>query len=405
MIASVHLADIGPRTALSIVRKSPKPGRVDGLRHADAALAAPLRASIRPGPDLGRIGLVAFWDDDAALDRFLADDPVAVTLAGGWRVRLEPLRAFGSWPGLPDDVPTVRATAHDGPAVVLTLGRLRLTQTLRFLRTSAKAEGAVGGAPGLIWATGLGRPRSSGRARCGRRRRRCRPTPTGSATRRIPRRSPPTRPRRSTTSPRSSASGPTTRAVTSTGATPLPRIGWQAPRARPVRRSPRPLLVERCRERGFDGATWSDAGAILAIGGLPARFTAATDGLADRGAHGRPVADRWSIAEYVDHVRETLFGMRFVLSIALDAPGTDLGDPPVSRFEPEPRVLDLPAALDGLRAQAEQLHSQLRGFATPDWDATVVVGADTVDVHWIARHAVHDATHHLGDIERLRTVL
>jgi hypothetical protein len=158
MIASVHLADVGPRAALSILRRPPDPDTISGLRRADAALAAPLRGSVRPAPDLGRIGIVAFWDDEHALDGFLADDPTAAKLARGWRVRLEPLRAFGSWPGLPDDLPTGRATEYDGPAAVLTLGRLRLSQAIRFLRTSAKAEAAVINAPGLTWATGLGRP-------------------------------------------------------------------------------------------------------------------------------------------------------------------------------------------------------------------------------------------------------
>lgn len=157
-ITSVHLADVGARSALSILRKPPDPGTIKGLRHANVALAAPLRGSVRPSPDLGRIGLVAFWDDDDALAGFLADDPTAAKLKRAWHVRLQPLRAFGSWPGLPDDLPTARTTEHEGPVVVLTLGRLRVTQAIRFLRTSAKAEAAVLEAPGLTWATGLGRP-------------------------------------------------------------------------------------------------------------------------------------------------------------------------------------------------------------------------------------------------------
>ncbi len=158
MIASVHLADAGARSALSILRRPPDPRTVPGLRHVDAALAAPLRGSVRPAPDIRRVALVAFWDDDAALDAYLADHAVAATMADGWHLRLEPLRAFGTWPGLPDGVPTSRTVEHQGPAAVLTLGRLRLSQTVRFLRTSAKAEAAVGAAPGLAWATGLGRP-------------------------------------------------------------------------------------------------------------------------------------------------------------------------------------------------------------------------------------------------------
>ena len=51
-----------------------------------------------------------------------------------------------------------RVIDQDGPAAVLTLGRLRPSQALRFFRTSAKAEAAVLGADGLTWATGFGRP-------------------------------------------------------------------------------------------------------------------------------------------------------------------------------------------------------------------------------------------------------
>jgi len=158
MIASVHIADVGVPSALGALPRTPKPAKITGLRSARLALAAPLTGSLRRAPDFGRLGLVAFWDDDDALDRFLARDPVAAKLAGGWHVRLAPLRAFGTWPGLPTDLATSRAVDGDGPAAVLTLGRLRLTQSVRFVRTSAKAEAAVVEAEGLTWATGLGRP-------------------------------------------------------------------------------------------------------------------------------------------------------------------------------------------------------------------------------------------------------
>lgn len=158
MIASVHVADVGARRAPRVVMRAPKPAAVPGLRHANVALAARLSRSVLPSPSVGRVGLVAFWDDDSALDRFLADHPVAARLAGGWHVRLEALRAFGSWPGLDKDVPTSRVVDHDGPAAVLTLGRLRLSQAVRFFRTSAKAEGEAVDAPGLTWATALALP-------------------------------------------------------------------------------------------------------------------------------------------------------------------------------------------------------------------------------------------------------
>jgi hypothetical protein len=157
-IASVHVADVGVGRAISMMRGAPRPGAVDGLCHANIGIAAPLSAKALPAPAIGRVGLIAFWDDDAALDRFLADHPLAAKLADGWHVRLEPQRAFGSWPGLAASIPSARATDYDGPVVALTFGRLRFTQAPRFLRTSAKASGAAKSAPGLIWGTALTRP-------------------------------------------------------------------------------------------------------------------------------------------------------------------------------------------------------------------------------------------------------
>src|SRR5579862_4388893 len=158
MIASVQIANVSLGSALSVVRRAPEPARVAGLRHATVAVTAPLSASILAKPDFRRVALISFWDGDAALDHFVAHDRMAATLAGGWSVRLEPLRAHGSWPGLPPEITSARAVEHEGPVAALTLGRLRISQAVRFVRTSAKAEASVLDAPGLIWATGLARP-------------------------------------------------------------------------------------------------------------------------------------------------------------------------------------------------------------------------------------------------------
>jgi hypothetical protein len=158
MIASVHVADVGPRAALGRAGKAPKPSAVPGLRHANIGLAAPLSKRIVPAPQFGRVALIAFWDDEAALDGFEATHPLAAQLSGGWHARLAPLRMFGTWPGVPDDIARSRADNVEGTKVVLTLARLRLSQAPRFLRTSAKAEGALAVASGFTWATGLAKP-------------------------------------------------------------------------------------------------------------------------------------------------------------------------------------------------------------------------------------------------------
>ena len=93
MIASVHVSDVSLSVALSAARRTSFHRSVDGLRHANLAFAAPLSPSVLPRPSLRRIVMVAIWDGDAALDRFLETDRFANLFQNGWQVRLQPLRA------------------------------------------------------------------------------------------------------------------------------------------------------------------------------------------------------------------------------------------------------------------------------------------------------------------------
>ncbi len=157
MIVSVHIADVGLLRAPRLLLKrggASSPGSL----YAEPVTTAPLSTRVLPRPMLGRLGLIAAWQDDAALDRFLREDPWAEQLAGGWHVRLEPLRVFGSWaqmPGLPSrELPV----DDDEPVVVLTLGRLRLNRAWPFLRSAAAAEAAAVDDEAMIASTGLARP-------------------------------------------------------------------------------------------------------------------------------------------------------------------------------------------------------------------------------------------------------
>lgn len=165
------------------------------------------------------------------------------------------------------------------------------------------------------------------------------------------------------------------------------------------------MTAERCDQCGFDGDAWADAAAVDAIATLPRRWRGALAGLSDDQLLRRPIPDMWSIAEYVDHVREVLFGMRFVLDSAVAQPGIDLGDPPEPRFDPEPRHIDSAAALQGVGREARALVDRLSELDQTAWTAVARVGDQSVDAPWIVRHAVHDATHHLLDVERLRAAL
>jgi hypothetical protein len=158
VIASVHLADVGPRLARRMLLARPARAEVPGLRYAEMTIAAPLSARLLPTPKPGRVGLIAAWDDDRALERFLDAHPLAAQLAGGWRVRLQPTRISGAWSQLSGLLDVEHPVDDEEPAAVLTLGRLRLTQTIRFLRASAAAEELAIADEAVLAATGLARP-------------------------------------------------------------------------------------------------------------------------------------------------------------------------------------------------------------------------------------------------------
>jgi heme-degrading monooxygenase HmoA len=157
MIATVNVADLGARRTLHSLRHRPAPAKVPGLRWLDTAVAAPL-ASKRP-PGLRRSVMIAFWDDEEAAAAFAEDHPLGQRYADtGFRAVLRPLRAFGTWPGLPEDLSRARRAVHDGPVLVTTLARLRVTQAGRFLRASRPAERSAIAAAGFVWGTASSRP-------------------------------------------------------------------------------------------------------------------------------------------------------------------------------------------------------------------------------------------------------
>jgi hypothetical protein len=158
MIFSVHIANVGLRSTPGILRRGLRSSEVSGLRYAETTIVSQLSKSPLPLPRLGSVGLIAAWEDDDALDEFSASHPLAARLAGGWHVRLEPLRVSGEWSAMPDLPMRERPVDDEEAVAVLTLGRLRYRRTVPFLRTSARAEGEALSDPALLASSGLARP-------------------------------------------------------------------------------------------------------------------------------------------------------------------------------------------------------------------------------------------------------
>ncbi|MFD8545056.1 spheroidene monooxygenase [Streptomyces sp. NPDC059649] len=112
MIISLHVADVGARAVATLLRERLHPRDVPGLRSAQTTLTGAIAAG-PPRLHPGRVALLASWEDDAALDGFLERNALAERLAGGWHVRLRPIRMSGSWSAMPVEIDADTAATDD----------------------------------------------------------------------------------------------------------------------------------------------------------------------------------------------------------------------------------------------------------------------------------------------------
>jgi hypothetical protein len=110
--------------------------------------------------DLRRWALFGVWEDDAALDAFLARSAVArrwsALAAEAWHVRLEPRRWHGAWGGRDPLAGAPTAPLHGGPVAVLTRATVRPTRLHRFLPAVAAPAAELLHAPGVLASVGIG---------------------------------------------------------------------------------------------------------------------------------------------------------------------------------------------------------------------------------------------------------
>lgn len=157
MLHSFHLALLSPSLTMRMLRRGP---RAAGLRHAECLalmrLGSPAVSLERM--QLRRLAMFAQWEDESALERFLAEDELGQRLGDGWHVRLRYLRRYGevaALAGLP-----ARAGGWDleEPIVAVTLARLKLPELPRFLKWGRPVERLVAHHPGATFATAAIRP-------------------------------------------------------------------------------------------------------------------------------------------------------------------------------------------------------------------------------------------------------
>ena len=154
-----HLA-LGAMTGVVTGRRAL--GATPGLRFA-RQLGTGAGSSMGFGVDLRRWATFAVWEDEAALEAFLADSPVAARWdrrgEETWTVRLRPLSARGAWGGarpLPEAGVGVEGQEGDAPVAVLTRARIAVRHWRAFSRSVPPVEAQLRGRPGLLAVLGIG---------------------------------------------------------------------------------------------------------------------------------------------------------------------------------------------------------------------------------------------------------
>ena len=155
-----HLAKPGFLRTMGALLRPPTSRTVSGLLHAECMMPMELGSSIfsRGRWQMGRLAMFAAWEDEAAIDAFLAGPPLGRALAAGWHVRLSFLRRWGNIAAL-DGLPEKAAeTDLDAPVVAVTVARMKMFQVPRFLHWGKPVERQVRDHPGTTLALAAIRP-------------------------------------------------------------------------------------------------------------------------------------------------------------------------------------------------------------------------------------------------------
>ncbi len=136
------------------------PENFPGLMHSERLfpmrLGSPVFNPLRY--EISDLVLLARWENETALENFLEQTPIGKDLRNGWHIRLKFYRRWGFISEL-DNLPENTINPHpERPVVGITLARLRLSQTVRFLRWGKPVEGLVRDHPGKTFALAAMRP-------------------------------------------------------------------------------------------------------------------------------------------------------------------------------------------------------------------------------------------------------
>jgi len=159
---------------------------------------------------------------------------------------------------------------------------------------------------------------------------------------------------------------------------------------------------ERCAECGFDPARVTLFEAIATFRSLGLRWGQLLEAAGDR-VRERPAPDVWSPLEYAAHTRDVLALHAWALEqvFTVERPVfPEVGEAEMAASAAADADADPHDVAVHLGVHASHL-ADVAALAPPEaWQRPARIGERTVDGGYLVRHALHDATHHLLDVER-----
>ncbi|WP_430611765.1 hypothetical protein [Flavobacterium sp. JP2137] len=154
-IFTYHLVKTSYISALKAVLFPMKSENIPGLIHAECMRSMVLGAAVfSPSRILpNQLAVFAQWEDEVALDNFLADNSFGQILATGWHTRLRFLRQWGKISGFQIVDEVLEVDPLNTTVVAVTLARLRLFAVPRFIHWGRPVEKLVRDHPETLLAT------------------------------------------------------------------------------------------------------------------------------------------------------------------------------------------------------------------------------------------------------------
>ena len=164
---------------------------------------------------------------------------------------------------------------------------------------------------------------------------------------------------------------------------------------------------ERCAECGFDATLLMTADAITALRSLGRRWREAFEDVPDDVLRRRPDPQTWSPLEYAAHTRDVLalLGQGLSRSWTTSVPSSRRSSPTRGRRRSAAdhgyNALDPERVLNALERNANGIADRAARHCPSTAPGRPRVGGDDASTPGGSlKHAVHDATHHLKDVQR-----